>query len=362
MKVALHVGQVTQPIPGGIGRYTKSLISALPKDEVTLYTFACADAKVDAPPRYKKISRLNFRLEYEIWHRFRGRDIDCEGDVIHAPSLAVPPSKSRPLVVTVHDIAFLRHPGAFSRRGVRFHSKGLSIARKEAAAIIVPSRFTHDELVRENVDPKLIHVIPHGIDIEEDVDTSHDNEIITNLGVPTRYVLAVGTIEPRKNLPMLVRAVDALRNRGEDLALVLVGPRGWGEVKGLDKDFVYEVGRVSDDILNALMRQAIVYCVPSVYEGFGMPALEAMSRKTAVIAAGVASLPEVVGDAGVLLDPLDSATWARAIEQMASDEKFRTTQANLGFIRAKSFTWEASARAHVAAYREALRHWRSHAR
>lgn len=362
MKVALHVGQVTQPIPGGIGRYTKSLIKALPKDEVTLYTFACADPPVDAPPRYKKISRLNYRLEYEIWHRFRSRDVDCEGDVLHAPSLAVPPAKSRPLVVTVHDIAFLRHPGAFSRRGVHFHTRGLALARKEASAIIVPSRFTHDELVREGVDPTSIHVIPHGIDIEENVDTSDDENIVTTLGVPKRFVLAVGTIEPRKNLPMLVRAIDSLRNRGEDLALVLVGPRGWGEVKNLDKDFVYEVGRVSDEILDALMRQAIVYCVPSVYEGFGMPALEAMSRKTAVIAAGVASLPEVVGDAGILLDPLDSGAWARSIEQMATDEKFRKTQAEFGFVRAKSFTWDSSARAHVAAYREALRRWRNHVR
>ncbi|HMS25348.1 MAG TPA: glycosyltransferase family 1 protein [Acidimicrobiia bacterium] len=362
MKLALHVGQVTQPIPGGIGRYTKSLIKALPKDEVTLYTFACADPPVDAPPRYKKISRLNYRLEYSIWHRFRSRDVDCEGDLLHAPSLAVPPAKSRPLVVTVHDIAFLRHPGAFSRRGVHFHTRGLAIARKEAAAIIVPSRFTHDELVREGVDPALIHVIPHGIDIEPDVDTTHDTDIVTSLGVPSRFVLAVGTLEPRKNLPMLVRAVDSLRNKGEDLALVLVGPRGWGEVKGLDHDFVYEVGRVSDEILNALMRQAIVYCVPSIYEGFGMPALEAMSRNTAVIAAGVASLPEVVGDAGVLLDPLDSAVWANAIERMSTDEEYRKAQAQRGLVRAKSFTWDSSARAHVAAYREALRHWRTQVR
>lgn len=359
MKVALHVGQVIQPIPGGIGRYTKSLIRALPNDEVTLYTFACADNPVDAPPRYKRVSRFNYRIEYELWHRFRARDINCEGDLVHAPSLAVPPSRSRPLVVTVHDIAFLRHPGAFSKRGVTFHSKGLDIARKEASALIVPSRFTHDELVREGVDPNLIHVIPHGIDIDESVDTSEDSAIVESTGVPKRFVLAVGTIEPRKNLPMLVRAMENVRNKGNDLALVLVGPKGWGEVSGLDRDFVYEVGRVSDEILNALMRQATVYCVPSVYEGFGMPALEAMSRKTPVIASGVASLPEVVGDAGILLDPLDSSAWANAIDMLSNDEKYREEQIERGFVRAKSFTWESSARAHVAAYREALRHWRS---
>ncbi len=360
MKVALHVGQVTQPIPGGIGRYTKALIKSLPRDEVTLYTFACADTPVDAPPRYKKISRLNYRIEYELWHRLRSRDLDVEGDVIHAPSLAVPPAKSRPLAVTVHDIAFLRHPGAFSKRGIHFHSRGLDIARKEASAMIVPSRFTHDELVREGVDPTLIHVIPHGIDIDDNIDTSQDKNVVSSMGIPERYVLAVGTIEPRKNLPMLVRAMETVRSRGEDISLVLVGPRGWGEVNGLDRDFVYEVGRVSDDILDALMRQATVYCVPSVYEGFGMPALEAMSRRTAVIASGVASLPEVVGDAGVLLDPLDSSAWALAIEKIATDKEFREQQAQRGLVRAKSFTWEASARSHVSAYREALRHWRNH--
>lgn len=163
MKVALHVGQITQPIPGGIGRYTRSLIESLPRDEVTLYTFACAESPQDAPPRYKRVSRLNYRLEYELWHRFRNRDLGIEGDIIHAPSFAVPPSPNQPLVVTAHDIAFMRHPGAFSKRGVRFHTKGLKIARNEACALIVPSRFTHDELVREGVNPNLIHVIPHGI-------------------------------------------------------------------------------------------------------------------------------------------------------------------------------------------------------
>lgn len=359
MKVALHVGQIGQPIPGGIGRYTKSLIESLPKDEITLYTFACADDPLDTLPRYKKISKLNFRIEYELWHRFRKRDINCEGDVIHAPSLAIPYSKSRPLAVTVHDIAFVRHPGAFSKRGVNFHSRGLGIARTEASAIIVPSRFTHDELVLEGMDPGRIHVIPHGVAIDENSDSSNDADAIYSLGVPKRYVLAVGTIEPRKNLPLLVRAVDALRKKGEDLALVLVGPRGWGEVKGLDKDFVYEVGQVSDTILDALMRQAIVYCLPSIYEGFGMPVLEAMARQTAVIASGVTSLPEVVGDAGVLLDPLDATQWSSAIAQMSQDEDFRKAQAQKGLTRAKTFTWAASARAHVGAYVKALEHWRT---
>ena len=321
MKVALHVGQITQPIPGGIGRYTRSLIESLPRDEVTLYTFACAESPQDAPPRYKRVSRLNYRLE--------------------------------PLVVTAHDIAFMRHPGAFSKRGVRFHTKGLKIARNEACALIVPSRFTHDELVREGVNPNLIHVIPHGIKIHQDIDSSHDEEL------PKRFVLAVGTIEPRKNLPMLVRAVEEARETGEDISLVLVGPRGWGDVNGLDRDFVYELGRIEDDILNALMRQAIVYCVPSIYEGFGMPALEAMASRTPVIASGVASLPEVVGDAGTLLDPLDSQSWAEAIVKISQDVDFRNDQAERGYVRAKSFTWESSARAHVAAYREALRIWRN---
>ena len=95
MKVALHVGQITQPIPGGIGRYTRSLIESLPRDEVTLYTFACAESPQDAPPRYKRVSRLNYRLEYELWHRFRNRDLGIEGDIIHAPSFAVPPSPNQ---------------------------------------------------------------------------------------------------------------------------------------------------------------------------------------------------------------------------------------------------------------------------
>ena len=148
LRVALQSGQLDQPVPGGIGRYVEGLLRHLPDAGVTVERFGAG------------------RWRYEAWHRFRRPAVRVPGDLVHAPSLAVPPPGRRPLVVTVHDLAFRTHPECFPPRGRAFHERGLELARGEAAAVVVPSEATAAEVRAAGFDAARIHVAYHGIDLE----------------------------------------------------------------------------------------------------------------------------------------------------------------------------------------------------
>lgn len=357
MKVALHVGQLLQPVPGGIGRYVSSLAEALPEADVDVVPFAAGASPARWSDSFRGYQNLGWPpapWRYELWHRARRPVVDLGTDVLHAPSLAVPPGGRTPLVVTVHDIAFLRHPEAFTRRGVEFHRRGLAITYREAAVIVTASQFACDELVRIGFDPGRIHLAPHGVTVPEPEPDEVVDPRIRRIGVHAPFLLFVGTIEPRKGLDTLVAAYTVLRRRRPDLALVVVGPRGWLAVPGLDSPGIRELGRVDDTTLDALYRRAVICAVPSRYEGFGLPALEAMARGCPVVASATTSLPEVVADAGMLVPAGDVDAWACALEGLLDDPSAREGLAKLGRQRAQRFTWSASAAAHAVAYRTAL--------
>ncbi|MGZ8764268.1 MAG: glycosyltransferase, partial [Acidimicrobiia bacterium] len=145
------------------------------------------------------------------------------------------------------------------------------------------------------------------------------------------------------------------RHKHRDVTLVLAGPRGWLDVPGLERPWVRELGAVNEPALDALYRRATLYAMPSRYEGFGLPVLEAMARSCPVIAADAASLPEVVGDAGLLVPPGSVADWAEGLEELLTDPNARKQLAERGDARAARFTWSASAARHGDAYREAVR-------
>ncbi len=356
--VALHVGQLLQRVPGGIGRYTRALIRELPPVGVALSTFAAGDPSVALAgsfPGFVELGHPYAPIRYELWHRLRAPRIRTAADVVHAPSMAIPPTGDRPLVVTVHDVAFLRHPELFTKRGVSFHRRGLELTRRHAAAIITPSRFTHDELVREGFAPGRIHVVPHGIAVGPAPAPAELERRLRWVGVDPPFVLFVGTVEPRKGLPVLLRAMETVRREHPGTTLVVAGPPGWGEVPGLDAPFVRKLGGTDDDVLDALYRAAALVAVPSRYEGFGLPALEAMAYGAPVVASRATSLPEVVGDAGVLVDPEAVDDWAAALGRVVGDEAERARLRDAGLERAAGFTWFASAHAHRAAYLAARR-------
>jgi len=332
-------------VPGGAGTYVRALVRSLPSSGITLSTFGSGPPD-PTWPEFRDLGRPRPPLRYALWHRLRRPRVEPPVDVVHAPTLAVPPTGRVPLVVTVHDVAFLRFPDAFTRHGVRFHRRGLALARRHAAAVIAPSAFTRSELLAEGFEPSQVFIAHHGAPIVPPRPADEVDAIIAALGIPTPFVLAVGTIEPRKGLHSLFAAFAELRLRG--ITLVVAGPPGWGDV-GVPPDVV-ALGAVDSNTLDALYRRASAFALASRYEGFGMPALEAMAYGTPVVVSDTASLPEVVGGAGLLVPTGDVDAWADAIASVVSDEERGRRLGDAGRARAGGFTWERSAVAHLEAY------------
>ncbi|MBV8949853.1 MAG: glycosyltransferase family 4 protein [Actinobacteria bacterium] len=357
MKVAVHAGQLLQRVPGGIGRYVEGLFAGLPRAGVDVVAFAAGDPSVRRSatwPNFVPLGHPYAPLRYELWHRLRAPRLHLDVDVVHAPSLAVPPPGRVPLVVTVNDIAFRRYPELFTRHGARFHEQGLRITRREARAVIVPSEFTRDELVREGFDSSSLFVAHHGVDIPPAPAPDVVETALRRVGVRRPFVLTVGTLEPRKNFTVLARAVAQLREERDDVSLVRVGPPGWGDVGGLDGPGMRELGAIDDGTLDALYRAASVCALPSRYEGFGLPILEAMARGCPVAASDVSSLPEVVDGAGLLLPPDDVDAWRAALGSVIDDAGYEAELRQRSVARARRFDWSNAVEAHVKAYEYAV--------
>ena len=353
-RVLLHAGQLLQPVPGGIGRYVRALAQGLPANGIEVIPFAAGSLE-DALGGQSPAVDLGFppgRLRYELWHRFRRPTLRIGADIVHAPSLAIPPAGSRPLIVTIHDVAFLRYPEHFTRHGRSFHQHGLDIARREATVIVTPSNFSADELKTAGFEDDRVRVIPHGIDLPGPGNDEEVANILSALRLPERYVLFVGTLEPRKGLPMLLDAFASLRTRRTDVSLVVVGPSGWGEEPDLKQPGVHALGTINDQELDAVYRGASLLAYLSSYEGFGLPPVEAMSRGCPVVTSNAGSLPEVVGDAAMLAPNGDLDALVSSIGTVLDDGRLRAELIDKGLERAQQLTWERTVAAHADLYRE----------
>jgi len=300
LRVAMTVEQLWQPVPGGSGTYIDALASALSAQEgVELHGIAARGAG-DDPGRFTcaplETSALPRTALYEAWSRLRRPRVPGPGgrdrpgyDVVHATTWAIPP-RSVPLAVTVHDTAFLRSPGHFTRRGVAFFERALRIVRQEADIVVVPSEATRADCISCGIDPDRIRVVPHGT-AQHAVAPDDARTFRAAHGLGRPFVLWCGTLEPRKNLPVLLRAFEHLLEDGSDLDLVVVGPSGWGTtsadvraaVDRLPANRVHVLGRLSDVDLQRAYASARVFCFPSTWEGFGMPVLEAMVHGIPVV-------------------------------------------------------------------------------
>jgi alpha-1,3-rhamnosyl/mannosyltransferase len=280
-------------------------------------------------------------------------------DVLHCPGPNVPlRTGALPLVVTVHDDVAWAHPEWMGRANVLQHRLVLERALPRAAAVITPSAFARDTvLARLELDPARVHVVPWGVDARfspepEPADGPREG------GLP--YLLAVGTLQPRKNLEAALAAFERAVDAGLEHRLVVVGARGWRDAALLSRvegsrhaGRIRLAGFVADDKLATLYRGADALLFPSRYEGFGLPALEAMALGTPVVAARAGALPEVVGDAGILVDPDDPDALATALLELLADADRRARLRAAGLRRAGGFTWAACAELTVAAYRAA---------
>jgi alpha-1,3-rhamnosyl/mannosyltransferase len=289
-----------------------------------------------------------------------GRARRLGAQLLHASGPFWPRARGIPLVLTLHDALPWRFPELFTRLNVLQQRTVVAAAARRAARVLVGSEHTARELTElVGVAPQRIVVTPYGVDPRFRPTARDPAWLERRFGIRGPYVLAVGTLEPRKNLGTLLRAFARVRGQDAQHALVLVGGRGWRDAP-LERALagagagVVRAGRVSDDELVRLYGSAACFAFPSRYEGFGLPVLEAMACGAPVVAGDRTSLPEVVGDAGLLVDPDDEEALASALRRVLTDPELAADLRQRGLARSAAFSWDRCAELTVAVYRAAL--------
>lgn len=281
-----------------------------------------------------------------VWANWPKVESRVECDLVHSTTI-IPPATKRPLVVTVHDLAFLRNPEHFSARANRMFRRSMDLVRERAALVLCSSRATLDDCTVAGFDEMRLRHVPLGVAAAPVTDADRAR-VAATYELPETFVLFVGTLEPRKNL---ARLVEALALRGDMPPLVVAGMEGWGDWQPTHAHDVRFLGFVPAHNLPAIFEAATVFAFPSLWEGYGLPVIEAMSYGTPVVTSRGTSTEEVAGGAAVLVDPLDVDSIADGIERALADT---ASLAAAGLRRAAECTWEATAAATATAYREVL--------
>jgi glycosyltransferase involved in cell wall biosynthesis len=348
MRVAFDAGPLLGN-PTGVGRYARELAEELESAgvEVVRYAFALRGTSQPGIRRW----RLPARAAQLGWRRFGWPEVERltgDVDVIHGTNFVLPSSRA-PGVVTVHDLSFLRDdvfPGGERLREL----VPWSVSR--AARVLVPTRAIAAEVAESyRVSPDRIVVTPEGVAPVFFGATPLSDLALAGLGIAHPYAIAVGTLEPRKNLATLMRAWEMADLEGWTLGLA--GPKGWGpdlpETRG-----VLPIGWVGDETLPGLLAGAEVFCYPSMYEGFGLPPLEAMAAGTPALVGSYSAAHEVLGDAAVVVDPGDAEALADGLARLAGDKALRSRLRVQGRARAGGFSWAKTAELTMRGYAEAV--------
>jgi glycosyltransferase involved in cell wall biosynthesis len=272
-------------------------------------------------------------------------------DVVHGTNFVVPPTRRAARVVTVHDLTAVRFPQLCTPTSLRY-PKLVRRAIGDGAFVHTPSAFVASEVIEVfGAEPDRVVAIQHGV----------DTEVVSSMrgsGPPT--IVAIGTVEPRKDFPTLVRAFDAVAATHRDVLLVIAGPDGWGQEALADaidaavhRDRIQRRGWVDDQERSRLLAEAAVFAFPSRYEGFGLPLLEAMAAGVPVVTTSAGAIPEVAGDAALLSAPGDVNALASNLIAALDDTGCRQRLIDSGRARCRSFTWSSSAEAYTKLYRRA---------
>lgn len=343
--------QLLAPVPGGTGRYTRELLTALAACPPDGWTLASVTARhgdlsaLDGLPRPRSLSLPRKGLT-AVWEW--GIPLWPGGDAVHAPTPLAPlrPPAGRTLVVTVHDTVPFTHPETLTPRGARWHRTAIQRAMRRASAVVVPTEAVATELRHHAPGPAEVHVIGHGVpeSLLAEPNPFDARRIANTLRLPDTYVLAVGTVEPRKGLDVLIEAMAL--PQAPDLPLVIAGPHGWGNVDidllaaraGLPEGKTRVLGRITDEELAVVLRRASVLAMPSRAEGFGLPLLEAMAVGIPVVHSDAPALVEVAGGTGVCVPVGDAGALADALS-----DTIGATATDRARRRAAEFTWSAAA-------------------
>jgi alpha-1,3-rhamnosyl/mannosyltransferase len=380
MRIALDASPLLLAPKAGVGRYTFHLASALlqlrdDSDVIFFYGTHWSDRLIDPAERHGDGTQVSIRKQVSAlipgpWKQWLRRRVLHAGFTTERPAVFhatnyVAHAFDVPVVATVHDLSFLRFPDSHPSKRLAWLDQYLPETLARAAHIIVPSNFTRNELLSLfPVDSSRVTVVYDGVSSqfrprvqEEAVGVLHEYNL------PWKgYILSVGTVEPRKNLVTLVRAYevlpDSLKGRWP---LVVVGGRGWKD-EAVRREMaplmttgrLRYLGSVSHDTLASLYAAARVFVYPSLYEGFGLPPLEAMASGAPTVVSSRASLPEVTGRAAALIDPDDVEALARTLESLLEDPARLECMARMGLERARRFTWGECARETLKVYQRIL--------
>jgi alpha-1,3-rhamnosyl/mannosyltransferase len=375
MLIGLDAIPLTEP-RAGVGHYTyelaRALAAAAPGDEFELvypssYSSVNLEERERLPPNLKEARVRVGALGRRWWSAGLPRYAARRGlRLFHGTNYEVPLWGGATRVLTVHDLSLLSHPETHERRRVWRARRRLPLMALASDAVITPTEAVRREVcARLRVSPSKVFAVHEAArDCFKPMDRGEALAALGGLGVGGEFLLAVGTIEPRKNLATLVRAFeDVLRERpSSSLRLVVAGGRGWlsGPLfesieKSPARGRVVLAGYVSDEQLRALYSACTAFVYPSLYEGFGLPPLEAMSCGAAVVAGDTPAVAEVSGGGARLFDPRDAGQLARALLELLDDEAARRALSEAGLRRAAHFSWQRTARTTLDVYAEALR-------
>jgi len=360
----------------GIGQYTYYLVNNLLDvgNDLELVLF-CTSLRKSAPlaeiiPKRPHLAYADYRFParamQKLWRTIgvpRVEFFTGKIDIFHATNFIAPPQRAGRLILTIHDVGFARMP-AEHPEATRAYAGSLPQEISRADKVIAVSDFTKDEVIDVlGVPEQKVTVIHNGVaPAFHVIENDRVRDVLDKYGISKKYILFVGKIEARKNLSGIIDAFEIFKSKSKfEHQLVLVGSLGWRGQEAFDKiasysleEQVMHLGYVADEELPLLMGGADVFLYPSLYEGFGIPPLEAMACGTPVVASKTTSLPEVIGDAGVLVDPHSPDEIADALTEVLSDSGLRNHLIERGLKRAARFTWAKTAEKTLRLYEEVL--------
>lgn len=367
---------------GGIGRYTREIIHALlAEDHKNTYRLFSArpPATLPVPDSIPTGDNVRFcpapldeRWLYRLWYRLRlplpVQLVTGPIDLYHSPDFVLPPVSGRiPTILTVHDLSFVHYPETFPPALVSYLNRVVPWSIARATHVLADSAATQHDLLRiYHIPEKKVSVLYSGVHPRFQIvhDQPQKDVVRERYGLGNNpYVLALGTIQPRKNYGLLIQAFLRLAS---DIPhnLVIVGGKGWlyesllSEIEGLsDRGRIIFPGFVADADLPTLYSAADLFAFPSLYEGFGLPLLEAMACGVPVLSSNASSLPEVVdnrGESAILLPPDDETAWSNAIFDVLNDKNKQDRLIKAGLQRASQFTWQQTARTLFLLYQSLL--------